>query len=187
VPMNVPTSPSSSPSLMASRSLTRISSGARGNRPLTRAPSRFRISRSGLPGERRSTARPATGAWARVSPRESGRSKSPEKRMRGVHRISGYVSWRRAMTPARSRRASSLAVCSGSLTYPWVVSLRWPVLKAAFARRMSASVPRIQLKATTVRETPATTVRTGKKLRERSRTSPLRRKRIMPPSPGELP
>ena len=91
------------------------------------------------------------------------------------------------MAAARSLMASSFADWGGSLEYPRLVSLRWPVLKLAFARMMSASVPRIQLKATTVRVTPASTVRTGKKLRDRSLRSPLRRKEIMRPSPEELP
>ena len=52
----------------AKASLSRISPGRSGRRPRTTALSRFRSRRSGLPGERRSTARPAAGPWARVSP-----------------------------------------------------------------------------------------------------------------------
>ena len=74
--MKVAVEPGPMPSRVAKASPMRISPGASGRRPRTTAVSRLRSRRSGLPGERRSTARPAAGPGPGSRPSRRGRRRA---------------------------------------------------------------------------------------------------------------
>jgi len=115
VPIRVAFPPIGSPSFRARSSLIRISPAARGRRPRTMILARSRSPGSGLPGEKRSTARPAAGAWMRVSPLSSGTSRRPPKSMRASQSMSGWAAFSSAASAPTPVRASSLGSWATSL------------------------------------------------------------------------
>ena len=90
VPKSVNVSPVLTLNLPAKSLVINASPGTEGTRPSSIEFRRLNLSISDVPGEKRSIPHPTTGPCARVSPRLSGKSISPPKRMRRTQSSSGY-------------------------------------------------------------------------------------------------